>query len=312
MLLRHLPGQETEARGARQEPLRGPRCDQLRARTNLVRRHRSLCSVHHERRPRWGLLHDHGERRILLDEHGLRLVPNRRRLSALLRTSGGLHPVCRLRPDRGHRLLWDRRMRLPALDVDRRRQKRQTRNGPTPAPGPSARPITTRAPLRASFQRSSGAWSVATQPAWSTVREQEPRSWQSQTMSAGGDCAHGILQGGAFSPRRLPLVIAPRLLPSLLWGGQGLTHTLVPAGSGLMSGGEQHQLTSTQAWPGAQVALFGQGLSGNATCQRDADCVAMGLPSESACAPVSQGLCAGTCPGGMACLIPCGSGSPPP
>ena len=58
--------------------------------------------------------------------------------------------------------------------------------------------------------------------------------------------------------------------------------------------------------------LFGPGLSQCATCQRDADCVAMGLPPSSACAPVSQGFCAGTCPSGMACLIPCGSGAPPP
>jgi hypothetical protein len=58
--------------------------------------------------------------------------------------------------------------------------------------------------------------------------------------------------------------------------------------------------------------LFGPGLSQCAACLRDADCVAMGLPSGSACAPVSQGFCAGTCPGGMACLVPCGTGPPPP
>ncbi len=58
--------------------------------------------------------------------------------------------------------------------------------------------------------------------------------------------------------------------------------------------------------------LFGEGLSQCATCQRDADCVAMGLPPGSACAPVSEGFCAGVCPSGMACLIPCGSGPPPP
>jgi hypothetical protein len=33
---------------------------------------------------------------------------------------------------------------------------------------------------------------------------------------------------------------------------------------------------------------------------------ALGFPPESACAPVSQGRCAGGCPTGMACLPPCG------
>jgi hypothetical protein len=58
--------------------------------------------------------------------------------------------------------------------------------------------------------------------------------------------------------------------------------------------------------------LFGPGLSQCVTCRRDTDCVAAGLPPGSACAPVSQGFCAGNCPGGMACLVPCGTGPPPP
>jgi hypothetical protein len=42
-------------------------------------------------------------------------------------------------------------------------------------------------------------------------------------------------------------------------------------------------------------------------CQKDADCLALGFPPGSACAPVSQGyFCAGACPTGMACLTPCG------
>lgn len=56
--------------------------------------------------------------------------------------------------------------------------------------------------------------------------------------------------------------------------------------------------------------LFGPGLSQCATCQRDADCVAMGLPAGSACAPVSEGFCAGLCATGMACLVPCGTVPP--
>jgi hypothetical protein len=42
-------------------------------------------------------------------------------------------------------------------------------------------------------------------------------------------------------------------------------------------------------------------------CTKDADCVALGLPAGTACAPVSAGRCAGQCPSGMACLYPCGS-----
>jgi hypothetical protein len=47
-----------------------------------------------------------------------------------------------------------------------------------------------------------------------------------------------------------------------------------------------------------------------ADCQQDSDCVALGFPPGTACAPVLQGLCAGFCAGGMACLTPCGN--PPP
>lgn len=43
-----------------------------------------------------------------------------------------------------------------------------------------------------------------------------------------------------------------------------------------------------------------------ADCKTDADCVALGFPPEAACAPVSRGICAGACPTGMACLVPCG------
>ena len=41
-----------------------------------------------------------------------------------------------------------------------------------------------------------------------------------------------------------------------------------------------------------------------ADCEKDADCVALGYPAGSACAPVSQGIC-GACPSGTACLAPC-------
>ena len=56
----------------------------------------------------------------------------------------------------------------------------------------------------------------------------------------------------------------------------------------------------------------GPGTSQCVSCQRDADCLAAGLPRESACAPVSAGRCAEACPNGMACLAPCGAVSPPP
>jgi hypothetical protein len=49
-----------------------------------------------------------------------------------------------------------------------------------------------------------------------------------------------------------------------------------------------------------------------ADCQTDADCLALGFPPGAACAPISEGLCAGLCPTGMACTIPCGAEVPPP
>jgi hypothetical protein len=49
-----------------------------------------------------------------------------------------------------------------------------------------------------------------------------------------------------------------------------------------------------------------------ADCQRDADCIALGFPPGTACAPVSAGACAGNCPDGMACVAPCSPEPPPP
>jgi hypothetical protein len=43
-------------------------------------------------------------------------------------------------------------------------------------------------------------------------------------------------------------------------------------------------------------------------CARDDDCVAEGFPPGTVCAPLSTGICAGQCEGGIACLIPCGAG----
>ena len=57
--------------------------------------------------------------------------------------------------------------------------------------------------------------------------------------------------------------------------------------------------------------LFGgPGTSQCVSCERDADCIAAGLPATSACAPVSAGRCAGICATGMACLVPCGPKTP--
>lgn len=43
------------------------------------------------------------------------------------------------------------------------------------------------------------------------------------------------------------------------------------------------------------------------TCQRDADCLSLGYPPGSACAPVSGDLaCEEICESGMACVTPCG------
>lgn len=45
-------------------------------------------------------------------------------------------------------------------------------------------------------------------------------------------------------------------------------------------------------------------------CKTDADCVALGFPPQAACTNVSERLCSGTCPTGMACLVPCGTELP--
>lgn len=47
-----------------------------------------------------------------------------------------------------------------------------------------------------------------------------------------------------------------------------------------------------------------------ADCAKDADCEVLGYPAGSACIPVALGHCAGRCPTGMACLIPCGTELP--
>jgi hypothetical protein len=55
-------------------------------------------------------------------------------------------------------------------------------------------------------------------------------------------------------------------------------------------------------------ALFNPGLSECAACRRDADCVALGFPPGSSCAPIGGAfLCAGLCETGLACMMPCGS-----
>jgi hypothetical protein len=56
--------------------------------------------------------------------------------------------------------------------------------------------------------------------------------------------------------------------------------------------------------------LFHETGSQCADCQSDADCEALGLPSGTACAPVSKGRCAGLCDSGMACLVRCGAEIP--
>jgi hypothetical protein len=43
-----------------------------------------------------------------------------------------------------------------------------------------------------------------------------------------------------------------------------------------------------------------------ADCRRDGDCAALGFPAGSACVALDVGACAGDCPSGTACLVPCG------
>ena len=50
---------------------------------------------------------------------------------------------------------------------------------------------------------------------------------------------------------------------------------------------------------------------GCASCKRNADCVRLGFPPGSACAPTATGNCAGDCATGMVCLVPCGAVPPP-
>jgi hypothetical protein len=60
----------------------------------------------------------------------------------------------------------------------------------------------------------------------------------------------------------------------------------------------------------AGSAFCGEGnleVSRCAPCKRDADCVALGLPPGSACAPTATGNCAGDCATGTVCLVPCGT-----
>lgn len=58
-------------------------------------------------------------------------------------------------------------------------------------------------------------------------------------------------------------------------------------------------------------ALLADG-SACVTCQRDTDCAELGFPAGSACVPVSERHCAGTCESGMMCLLPCGYVPPEP
>lgn len=46
------------------------------------------------------------------------------------------------------------------------------------------------------------------------------------------------------------------------------------------------------------------------SCRKDADCIALGYPPGSACAPVGSGNCSTWCDTGMACLVPCGTPYP--
>jgi hypothetical protein len=62
----------------------------------------------------------------------------------------------------------------------------------------------------------------------------------------------------------------------------------------------------------AELFCVRPGCSECAVCRSDADCVALGLPPGAACAAVAEGLCAGVCETGMACLLPCGLEPPPP
>jgi hypothetical protein len=61
------------------------------------------------------------------------------------------------------------------------------------------------------------------------------------------------------------------------------------------------------------AALFGETLSQCADCQKDADCLALGYPPGTTCAPITGDYaCADICEGGMACMLPCGTALPEP
>lgn len=42
-------------------------------------------------------------------------------------------------------------------------------------------------------------------------------------------------------------------------------------------------------------------------CAKDADCVDLGFPAGTACAPMSGGFCGDTCESGKVCIAPCGT-----
>lgn len=86
----------------------------------------------------------------------------------------------------------------------------------------------------------------------------------------------------------------------------GVCQTGTPFGPTCNNRADCHCFRSTA---GSNVCSLGAPC---ADCQTDADCLALKFPPGTACAPISEGLCAGMCETGMACLTPCGEKPPPP
>jgi hypothetical protein len=72
----------------------------------------------------------------------------------------------------------------------------------------------------------------------------------------------------------------------------------------LCNGGECACFSTTA---GSNVCAQDFSTSVCSDCQKDADCLALGFPPGSACAPIwGDFACADLCENGMACMIPCG------
>jgi hypothetical protein len=66
----------------------------------------------------------------------------------------------------------------------------------------------------------------------------------------------------------------------------------------------------TTAGSNACAQLIAENGSQCADCQKDADCLTLGFPTGTVCAPLVVGICDDMCEGTMGCMVPCATGIP--